>query len=175
MIQIFVQKINYIDGVLFYKMYPIQSRRILINIFRLFSKSAGGYLYFILAIFALFANFTKGLNIVSIAALSFLLELPLYWIVKHSIKRPRPFDKNKTIVFLVIPPDKFSFPSGHTAGAFLVATILSVFFLKLSMVFFLWATLVGISRIVLGVHYPTDVAAGALLGVVSAVFGLILI
>ena len=57
-----------------------------------------------------------------------------------------------------------SFPSGHTQTAFSVATFLVLTFRRHKLAWFLWAALVGVSRVYLGVHFPVDVAGGALTG-----------
>ena len=91
------------------------------------------------------------------------------FLLKNSIRRDRPCDVLSTSRKAVQPSDKFSMPSGHTSAAFLVATLVFIFAEPMAEVAFIWASLVGMSRVVLGVHYPSDVAAGALLGIVCAV------
>ena len=57
-----------------------------------------------------------------------------------------------------------SFPSGHTSAAFLMVTLLVLFYGPIFAIFYLWAGSVALSRLVLGVHFPTDVLVGSLLG-----------
>lgn len=91
--------------------------------------------------------------------------------LKYSVNRTRPYDKYPD---LIVAPQYFetssSFPSGHTSLAFSTATALSLKFPKWYVVTpaYIWAGSVGYSRMNLGVHYPTDVLAGALLGAGSA-------
>jgi membrane-associated phospholipid phosphatase len=62
-----------------------------------------------------------------------------------------------------------SFPSGHATGAFSLATVVAAKYRKLAIPAYLGATVIGLSRIYLGRHYPSDVAAGAALGVASGI------
>jgi len=91
-------------------------------------------------------------------------------IIKSITKRRRPFIQNINIV-PVYRAGSTSFPSGHTSSTIATATALSIAYPKWYVIApaFLWAGTVSYSRMYLGVHYPTDVAAGAVLGVGSAV------
>lgn len=88
----------------------------------------------------------------------------LFKAVKHLVGRPRPFESWQGLTSLVPAPDRFSFPSGHTMTAFAVWAVLLEGLPVLGPPFFLVALLIGISRVFLGMHYPTDVLVGALLG-----------
>ena len=91
--------------------------------------------------------------------------------LKYSINRERPF---VTYPYLekVTSGGSPSFPSGHTSDAFATATSLSIAFPKWYVIApsYIWASAVGYSRLDLGVHYPSDVMAGALIGAGSAYF-----
>ncbi len=100
---------------------------------------------------------------------TFLVSTFITTAMKYSFKRARPFTTYPDI-------DKqsdggsYSFPSGHTSSAFATATSLSMAFPKWYVIVpsFVWASAVGYSRMDLGVHYPTDVLAGAIVGSGSA-------
>ena len=90
-------------------------------------------------------------------------------LIKLLVKRPRPFISNINIV-PVYRAQGFSFPSGHASSSFSTATALSIAYPKWYVIgpAFLWAGTISYSRMYLGEHYPTDVAAGAFLGASSA-------
>ncbi len=100
---------------------------------------------------------------------SLLVSAGITTVLKFSINRPRPF-----VTYPVIEGSMHagspSFPSGHTSDAFATATSLSIAFPKWYVVApsFLWACSVGYSRMDLGVHYPSDVLAGAIIGAGSS-------
>lgn len=95
---------------------------------------------------------------------AFALELPLYLSLKHTCRRCRPMMALPDTRAYIEPSDKFSMPSGHTAAAFLVLTLALVHFGQWALPALPWALVVGWSRVWLGVHFPSDILAGVLLG-----------
>ena len=88
----------------------------------------------------------------------------LFMAVKNLVGRPRPFEAWQGLNCLMAPPDKFSFPSGHTMTAFAVWGVLAVGLPVMAKFYLAMAILIGLSRVFLGLHYPTDVLVGAFLG-----------
>lgn len=84
--------------------------------------------------------------------------------VKPLFRRVRPFVNREARVVGIRPPDH-SFPSGHTASSFAAATALAFFYPKAAPVAYTLATGVGVSRVHLGVHFPSDAAVGGVIGI----------
>ena len=133
--------------------------------FKWVSKTADGHYYpvVLLAVFALEPDYGKVLLYTAIMA--YALEIPIYLLMKNIFKRKRPSDFLQNFESYISPADKFSLPSGHTAAAFLIVTIIGLFYPIAFIPAVIWACLVGISRVVLRVHFPLDVLVGALLGI----------
>jgi undecaprenyl-diphosphatase len=96
------------------------------------------------------------------AALSGVL---VFKILKKLSQRSRPCQIEPHCWSNVLPPDKFSFPSGHTMTAFSIALVVSYFYPSLEGPLFFLALSIAVSRVVLGMHFLSDVLAGAVLGV----------
>jgi undecaprenyl-diphosphatase len=89
---------------------------------------------------------------------------------KHFIQRPRPFDTGMEVIQRSAAGG-FSFPSNHAINMFCMAFFLSTFFPNSRFLVFTMAVLVAFSRIYNGVHYPSDVVGGAVIGAVFGILG----
>ena len=146
--------------------------RLLRRLAALVSRTGDGHLYAIIAIAVLFSRPAGGTEFLVVGLIAVAIELPVYLFLKRQVGRPRPKDTMGWIRTWIVPSDQFSFPSGHTAAACLLATLLVTFFPFFAPWAFGWAALVGMSRLLLTVHFPSDILAGATLGVVAAMLGL---
>ena len=105
-----------------------------------------------------------------VTGISFVTALALTEGLKWTVQRPRPYVEWPDDLHPVRTTFGYSFPSGHTSPTFATATSLSLCYPKWYVVVpsMLWAAGVGFSRLYLGVHYPSDVLTGALVGTASA-------
>lgn len=131
---------------------------------RYISKTGDGPFYLLVALVCWWIEPFAGLLFFVTALKAFALELPIYWVLKNSLKRARPMN----LPVFIIPSDRYSLPSGHTSAAFLMADLLSHFYPFLNGIYYLWASLISLSRLFLGVHFMSDLVAGAFLGTICA-------
>jgi undecaprenyl-diphosphatase len=107
----------------------------------------------------------KGRMTALLAAVILLLtDQAVNAVIKPLAGRERPCFMLEHMRLLIPQPHSHSFPSSHAANTAAMAALFSIRYPKYSVFFILTAGLIGISRIIVGVHYPSDVAAGALLG-----------
>jgi len=159
--------ISSLDALVYCSVIRLQQRQTLTACFRMISRSGDGHLYILLAALVYWNEPLNHQQFSASLLLAFLIELPCFLILKAIIKRDRPFVRIVRATKIIEPSDKFSMPSGHTAAAFLVASVLAQYYGEFAGIAFFWAALVGASRVLLGVHYPGDIMAGALLGIGS--------
>jgi len=96
--------------------------------------------------------------------LTALANIALYRTLKGWTRRPRPFRRLGAIKAHVAPLDEFSFPSGHTLHAVTLTLLACWYFPVLAIVLVPFALTVAASRVVLGLHYPSDVLAATVIG-----------
>lgn len=84
--------------------------------------------------------------------------------IKGVSRRKRPCEIEPHCWSSILPPDKYSFPSGHAISAFAIALSIGFFYPEIQILLLLLAVLIAASRIVLGMHFLSDVLAGALIG-----------
>lgn len=103
------------------------------------------------------------INIVSLG-ITFLL----CHVIKLLVLRLRPHDDVPGLVPLIKSPDKYSFPSSHAAGTFCIAMSIGFFYTSAIPLVFLVAAMISVSRFFAKLHYPSDILAGAVIGVLVA-------
>ena len=103
------------------------------------------------------------------------IALLLYKSLKGMTKRARPCHQVQDIRALVPPLDQYSFPSGHTLHAVSFATVAIHYFPELAWLLVPFTTLVAMSRVLLGLHYPSDVLVATLIGLGLAYAGIAIV
>jgi len=106
---------------------------------------------------------TRSIGLITLATL-ILGAIVSEGILKHLIQRPRPYTDFPSIQMLVDKVTSYSFPSGHATSSFAAAYVLSRYLKKYAPVFWTMACAIAFSRIYLFMHYPTDIVAGIILG-----------
>lgn len=161
-----------LDARLFLGLNSLHQRMQLETLMRFISFSGDGYLYVLMGLTLPLLFPEQGMIFLLASLLAFVIELPIYWVLKRSFKRRRPFNVVQALTPVLKPSDEFSFPSGHTTAAFMIAGIISVCFPGIGVLAYGWAALIGLSRVMLKVHFISDVLAGMLLGTLIAFFSL---
>ncbi len=142
---------------------------------RLISKTGDGYLQVLLPLLTWVYIGEEGKNFFFAVLAAFATERVVYFLLKNSLKRRRPPNAIPSYQAAIVASDEFSFPSGHTCAAFLLATMTAAFIPVLAAPMFLWASVVGLSRVMLGVHFPADIIAGATIGcLIGATFNFLI-
>ncbi|MDP1636372.1 MAG: phosphatase PAP2 family protein [Gallionellaceae bacterium] len=146
-----------------------QSRSITVrNLFRLASRLGDGVFWYMLMIVLLLEDGTAALPAVLHMIAVGLVGTLAYKFIKGKTLRPRPFNVYPAIKCVGKTLDQFSFPSGHTMHAVGFGIVAVAYYPVLFWLVWPFALLVALSRPILGLHYPSDVLAGAALGAAIA-------
>jgi undecaprenyl-diphosphatase len=142
--------------------------------FKTASRLGDGIIWYALMIALPFLYGSRGLRVALIMLASGAAGLAVYKLLKRTFVRERPFIRHAGISLAQTPLDRYSFPSGHTLHAVAFAWQACAAFPELSFALVPLALAIAASRVVLGLHYPTDVLVGALLGAISGAIGVAL-
>lgn len=143
-------------------------------LFRAVSRLGDGVFWYVLMGEILLADGSAAAGPVLRMAAVGAVGLALYKWLKKRTSRPRPYQVRAAIRPGADPLDQFSFPSGHTLHAVAFAVLMTAHHPPLAWLVWPFALLVAASRVVLGLHYPTDVLAGAAIGAALALAALAL-
>lgn len=146
-------------------------RNLVRGFFARISRLGDGAIWYGLMLAILVVEGVDGLAASAHMAATGVVALTLYRALKRWTRRPRPFASDRRIYALVRPLDEFSFPSGHTLHAVAFSVVAIAHYPVLTWVLAPFTACVAASRVVLGLHYPSDVFAatgiGAVLGSAS--------
>ncbi|RKG33247.1 phosphatase PAP2 family protein [Acinetobacter tianfuensis] len=132
--------------------------------FKMISRLGDGiFWYVMLAAVWMLQGLAYGAQLLYVV-LSSLTGTGIYKLLKHKTVRPRPYQVHQVVRLCERPLDHFSFPSGHTLHAVMATSVLGWVQPILLILMLPFTVLVALSRMVLGLHYPSDVAVGALIG-----------
>lgn len=128
------------------------------------TRGGDGWLWYALALAIGTLGGEQRFRALASAGFSAAIAIILFLLLKRITGRRRPCAIQPHCWATLLPPDRFSFPSGHTLAAFAIATSLAPFYATLAPGLYFCAASIAISRVLLGMHFLSDVAAGAAIG-----------
>jgi undecaprenyl-diphosphatase len=130
----------------------------------MFTRAGDGWLWLVLSVALLVEHSPLALAALAAGIVAVAAGILLFSLLKRSVGRKRPCSIQAHCWANLLPPDRFSFPSGHTITAFAVLGSVGSALPSLAPILLFAAVCIAASRIVLGMHFLTDVLAGMMLG-----------
>jgi undecaprenyl-diphosphatase len=128
------------------------------------SRLGNGWIWYSVGIFLLLFGGAARFAAFTASATAEVATLVLFRVMKKASKRKRPCQLEAHCWAKVLPPDQFSFPSGHAMSAFAIAIPLCIFYPEMQAALLVLSLSIAISRVILGMHFVSDVVVGSLLG-----------
>lgn len=129
------------------------------------TRGGDGWLWYALGMILLIYGGAHRLEAIGAGAAAAVGGICIFRVLKKASHRKRPCEIEPHCWAAILPPDKYSFPSGHSITAFGVAMAVGMFYPELQACLLIAASLIAASRIILGMHFLSDVIAGATIGV----------
>jgi len=156
------------DYLIFQQINNLALKNLYLDEVAIFCASFLGYILIGVLFILLIKNFKKYYKIVTQAFISGIFaRFIIVEIIRFIWHRPRPFISNSVNLLINHSPSA-SFPSGHAAFFFALSTLIYFYNKKTGILFLIVSFLISISRVFCGIHWPFDILAGALVGILSA-------
>lgn len=144
-----------------------------LQLMRIVSRLGDGVAWYCLIALIALSGAAQSLRAAVLMMVVGVIGLLLYKWLKKATSRKRPYARDGQVVALTAALDEFSFPSGHTLHAVAFTTVACAYFPMLAWILVPFTALIALSRVVLGLHYPSDVLAGASIGATLAATALL--
>ena len=175
MIRKMLYTLNRIDTKVCIRISGLNGRRRVDRVMLIISRYGDGYLYPLFGLLIFFLDRSSARIVLPAALIAFPTEILTQLGMKFTFRRKRPSLVHPEVKNLVSVPEDYGFPSGHTAGAFLLATLIGHVYPVLLIPGYAIGLIVGLSRVYNGVHYPGDILVGSALGIGTAQLSLIIL
>lgn len=158
-----IKFMSQIDDKLFLKIFKDNRRGYFKSFMKLMSRLGDGYVWAFLYFSLYMFRIKYAILYFARAAASVFICIFVFLYIKSFFSRMRPYKKHDKIP-IMYPPDKHSFPSGHTMVGFAISFSVGSYSFGSAILFYTIASLIAFSRVYVGLHYPLDVICGIVLG-----------
>ena len=166
----FIERICKYDHLISSRLCDLRSNETLTGVMVLASRAGDGPTWVLLGLIMLIFGDSPGRSAAPVLVVSSMICIGVFKLVKSTTSRKRPFEEfaDLPMDFRTPPPDRFSFPSGHSMNAFAVAVVYGYYFPFMLIPLLALAALIAASRVFFSLHYPSDVTVGAAVGILVA-------
>lgn len=173
--RLYLTRMNHFDSALCIKASHTSQYPIVRDCFRLVSRLGDGVFWYTMLIGILLVQGEDALLPVLHIIITGLSGTIVYRWLKGKTLRPRPYQVLQDVWLTGKPLDYFSFPSGHTLHAAAFTSMTLAYFPALAMLVVPFSIMVAMSRVILGLHYPSDVLAGTVIGVAISLISITIV
>ncbi|MES2636105.1 MAG: phosphatase PAP2 family protein [Pseudomonadota bacterium] len=163
-LQLYLSRMHALDSALCVTVSHSNQYRLIRDWFRLISRLGDGVFWYGLMLAIILSQQADGIQPFLHMLAAGLTGTLIYKWLKQKTHRPRPFQVRQDVWVIGKPLDHFSFPSGHTLHAVAFSVVAMHYYPELSIVLLPFTVMIAMSRVILGLHYPSDVLAGASIG-----------